>query len=260
MIKIAAFDVDHTLYTLEGINPTAVEAIHKLQDNKILFVVATGRCAYALDMISDAKLEYDYLVGASGAIVSDKQGNIIAINTLSKETVENLTKDAETNEFELVFKFKDASYIYNKYEQTMEYLKFMQNVYQFTFNGEDHTRHLKDLPLGAVIHGDAKLIEEIASKYEDLDFLPFAEGRYDIVQKGIGKDWGLKQLCNYLNLDATNIIAFGDNYNDITMLKYVGIGIAMGNGEHCVKAIADDICDSADNDGIAKALERYKLI
>ncbi|MEG2684853.1 MAG: HAD hydrolase family protein, partial [Erysipelotrichaceae bacterium] len=138
--------------------------------------------------------------------------------------------------------------------------KFMQNVYQFTFNGEDHTRHLKDLPLGAVIHGDAKLIEEIASKYEDLDFLPFAEGRYDIVQKGIGKDWGLKQLCNYLNLDATNIIAFGDNYNDITMLKYVGIGIAMGNGEHCVKAIADDICDSADNDGIAKALERYKLI
>ena len=53
--------------------------------------------------------------------------------------------------------------------------------------------------------------------------------------------------------------AFGDNYNDMTMIGYAGFGVAMGNAETDVKKIADYICESNDNDGIANTLDKFVL-
>ena len=55
------------------------------------------------------------------------------------------------------------------------------------------------------------------------------------------------------------LAAFGDNYNDMTMIGYAGFGVAMGNAETDVKKIADYICESNDNDGIANTLDKFVL-
>ena len=55
------------------------------------------------------------------------------------------------------------------------------------------------------------------------------------------------------------VMAFGDNYNDMTMIGYAGFGVAMGNAETDVKKIADYICESNDNDGIANTLDKFVL-
>ena len=55
------------------------------------------------------------------------------------------------------------------------------------------------------------------------------------------------------------LVAFGDNYNDMTMIGYAGFGVAMGNAEPDIKKIADYICESNDEDGIANTLEKYIL-
>ena len=64
---------------------------------------------------------------------------------------------------------------------------------------------------------------------------------------------------NVLGLEAQNVMAIGDNFNDKEMLKYAGIGVAMGNAPDGVKAIADYITSDVHHDGVAQAIQHFKL-
>lgn len=76
----------------------------------------------------------------------------------------------------------------------------------------------------------------------------------------INKGAALKSICRYLNVTPEDCIAFGDSMNDVEILQTAGLGIAMENAEPSVKEIADQICERCEEDGVAKALERLKLI
>ena len=71
------------------------------------------------------------------------------------------------------------------------------------------------------------------------------------------KSNSVKFVSERLGLDRTEIIAMGDNYNDIEMIKYAGMGVAMGNAPDDIKAIADYVTDTNNNDGVRKALEKF---
>lgn len=76
----------------------------------------------------------------------------------------------------------------------------------------------------------------------------------------INKGAALNSICRYLNVTPEDCIAFGDSMNDAEILQAAGLGIAMGNAETSVKEIADQICERCEEDGVAKALARMKLI
>ena len=61
-------------------------------------------------------------------------------------------------------------------------------------------------------------------------------------------------------MDRSEIMAFGDGENDIDMLQFAGVGVAMGNADEKVKAMADYVTDTVENDGIEKALRHFGLI
>jgi hydroxymethylpyrimidine pyrophosphatase-like HAD family hydrolase len=77
---------------------------------------------------------------------------------------------------------------------------------------------------------------------------------------GIRKASGMCLIADHLNCANEDIIAFGDGPNDIDMLEYAGIGIAMGNAGDVTKAAADMITDRIDEDGIYRALKKLELI
>ena len=81
----------------------------------------------------------------------------------------------------------------------------------------------------------------------------------EIMNAGSSKGNAVKFLCELLNIDKEEIIAFGDNYNDISMLEYVGMGVAMGNAEEDVKKIASYITESNTESGVAKAIDDLVL-
>lgn len=82
----------------------------------------------------------------------------------------------------------------------------------------------------------------------------------DIIPCNGGKDIGIQKILNYFNFNKEEAMAFGDGGNDISMLKYVGTGVAMGNAKDNVKAIADYITDSVQEDGIVSALKHFEII
>ena len=76
---------------------------------------------------------------------------------------------------------------------------------------------------------------------------------------GVTKGSMLPLLLDKLKIKREELAAFGDNYNDMTMIGYAGFGVAMGNAVTDVKKIADYICESNDNDGIANTLDKFVL-
>lgn len=81
----------------------------------------------------------------------------------------------------------------------------------------------------------------------------------ECVPLGIDKGHSLKRLAATLGIDREEIIACGDSYNDVGMIKFAGLGVAMANAPRDIQEIADVVTLSNDNDGVAQVVEKYVL-
>ena len=80
-----------------------------------------------------------------------------------------------------------------------------------------------------------------------------------IMDQEVSKWNSIQSLMKTWNIKDENIIAFGDDYNDLDMIKHAGIGVAMGNAEKVVKESANFVTDTNMNEGVAKYLKKYIL-
>lgn len=80
---------------------------------------------------------------------------------------------------------------------------------------------------------------------------------FEITQKGIHKAFGLKKVADHYQIPRERIIAFGDEDNDVEMIKYAGVGVAMKNAIPKLKNIANYVTDTNENDGVATFLSEY---
>lgn len=111
-----------------------------------------------------------------------------------------------------------------------------------------------------VVHRDPdkiKLLREALSEINDIEISWSSRRNIEITKKGVSKGNAVKQLAQYYNISKEEIIAIGDSENDITMLEYAGLGVAMGNALDRVKQKADCVTDTNDCDGVAKIIEKY---
>lgn len=105
---------------------------------------------------------------------------------------------------------------------------------------------------------DKEKVAQVASciGIENVDFLPFSDiPWFKLSKKGATKEKAIESLCAHLNVAPQTIAAFGDDFNDIGMLKIVGRGVAMKNAIPEVKAATAEVCDSNENDGVANWIQ-----
>lgn len=98
---------------------------------------------------------------------------------------------------------------------------------------------------------------EFGNRFTVIRSMPFM---LEIMPQGVDKGWGLAQLTQYLGLKPANVIAFGDEHNDLDMFDFAGVSVAMANGQNVVKNHADYVTASNDDDGVVKALKHFKII
>lgn len=103
----------------------------------------------------------------------------------------------------------------------------------------------------------ARLMQEIPERFPDLIVSSAVVNNVEINDKNAHKGNAIRQLAEHLGLEMSQVLAFGDGSNDITMLQEAGIGVCMENGLDSVKAVADYITDSCDDDGVAKAIYKF---
>ena len=109
-----------------------------------------------------------------------------------------------------------------------------------------------------------KIIEAFGPGYLPTNFSNMIEDlpivACEVTRADINKGAAILGLCSYLKASVSDTISFGDSMNDIMMIRTTGISVAMANAEQRVKDEADIICESCNDDGVAKELERLGLI
>lgn len=124
---------------------------------------------------------------------------------------------------------------------------------------------LTENPICLTLHVDKQkkemFINYVKQNYGDiLEVSPWG-GKDPIIEvaaKGVSKVTGIKKLVNYYGIKQNDVIAFGDEFNDESMIKYAGLGVAMKNGQPKIKEIADDVTQFDNNhNGLAEYLKEY---
>ena len=256
MIKAAFFDVDGTLMSHKprSIPASTRRALEKLREKGILCVVATGRHICQFEHLPVNELDFDGYLTLNGQICLDKDRKILYGCAMEGKGKDRLVKMFHDQEMPVLLVNEEGIYI-NYVDDRVRYVQdcISSPVAQVKqYQGEDlymvctYTAPEEEAQLGPA--------------WEDCVITRWNPYALDIIAKGGGKDIAIGRYLEAMGIAREQSIAFGDGHNDMNMLKYVGIGVAMGNAEEEVKAIADYVTSDVDEDGIEKALKHFGIL
>ena len=106
----------------------------------------------------------------------------------------------------------------------------------------------------------SKIEAVLQEKFPQLNIVRSSDILIEIMNKDVSKANGIEVLLHHLNMTPEQAIAFGDNYNDMDMLNFVGLGVAMNNAPKDVKQMANDVTDDNNHDGIYRFLRKIELV
>lgn len=250
MINVVFFDIDWTLLSHKQgrIPKSAVKTIKKLQTCGIKCVAATGRNCYELKSLPIKDVNFDATIALNGQIIFDKNGKTIKKRSI-KDT-KQLHKIFNEKQLPIMFVEDDLAYVNI---QTDYVIKSMQEI----STAVPPVMELRDNEiLQAVLFADEKEAPKHESKFPGFSFLRWHPYAVDIVLEGVDKVVGVQDYCRHTGITQDQTMAFGDGDNDVKMLEWCKIGVAMGNANDAVKKAAKFITKDIEDDGLAYAIEQ----
>jgi hypothetical protein len=247
--KYIFFDLDGTLidHKTNSVPPSTLHAISELKNEGHQLIIATGRPP-SLFFGIDQKLGIDSYIASNGSLVVYK-GETIFKNPIKTELVQKLINYCEKNNLDMGFE-SDTHFCLQSQNTDLP-SKFCE-LFHIPTPEVIKNHHLdKDIYQVVLFYDqpDYKKFEEIFPSLSFNFSNPFG---LDVNQAVGLKDVGLKVFNEVLHVPKSNMIAVGDGFNDISMLEYAGIGIAMGNARKEVKSHANFVADDIDKDGLYK--------
>lgn len=268
-IKVIAIDIDDTLVDEEKKLTDSVKiAIKKAKSAGIKVVLCTGRpLAGVLPLLEQLQLggqQEQYVVSFGGSLVQTTDGKIISSVPLGYEAYVDLEYLARKNGLHFHAISKDR--IYTADRDIGEYTIYESSLVSLnvSYRTPAEMRGVKIVKAMFVDQSevlDAALQDytEFAKLEDRVTFTRSTPFYYEANTKGVSKGSALKKLCEELNLTADNLMAIGDGGNDLSMIEYAGIGVAMGNAIPELKKSAQIITADNNHDGVARAIEKYAL-
>lgn len=265
--RLLAIDIDGTLIKSDQtITPRTRTALTHAQEQGVQVVITTGRPTYGAAPFADELRLADF-----GSHVISFNGSKI-YNWANKECLHSVLLDkdikpyvcecAKRNGFQVIAYIgqnvvaEDPSNEYVKFSSTRNKMpvRAVRNFLTDTDNeqpkflivGDPEPLHKLELEMAEHLKGRAEV-------YRSESFF------LEIVPHGVDKATGLSVLCRHLGILREDIIAFGDGFNDVSMIEYAGMGVAMGNAQQVVKDRADYITLSNEEDGVADVVERFVI-
>ncbi len=253
-MALVLLDLDGTILKDGEIQEGIVEVIKKLISNKHKVAIATGRSPVFLSNY-DKALGVDSMILTNGSIVK-ADGETIFEHSFPEHVIKKMMYLSDKMNFDLGLVYLDEYIAYKKDTENVD--KFSE-----TFKIIKPKLDKKFYPKRKILAMQIFSHDVVAFLREEMPELIFNFSNkygYDVNLKGDMKADGARALMNYFQINREEIYAFGDGINDISMIKFAGYGIAMGNACKELKEVADYITDNVDDHGVIKALKHYKLI
>ena len=265
--KIIALDIDGTLTnSKKEILPSTRYTLIEAQSRGKKIILASGRHPVGIkDIAADLMLDR-----YGGYIMAFNGGKIIDCST--GETI--VSKDFPREYMsDIVSVLKDSKLTLNTYDDKRVIASGAMNDYSYVERDilktemifvDDFVAQTPETINKILLAGEPHEIDKyqkiLADRYDGLlDVYKSAPYFLEMMPFGVTKGSMLPLLLNKLSLSREQLAAFGDHYNDMTMIGYAGLGVAMGNAEEDVKKIADYVCGTNDEDGIANTFKKFIL-
>ena len=265
--KLLAIDMDRTLLNSAGeLSEINRRALEKASCLGLIIVPATGRARSAItNEIVEA--EYvRYMISSNGAVIYDKaQNQCIYRKCISREGIDSIWDYLKDTSFMKEYFFEGRPYTEQRYYDDMLkygvteiFLKLYINARTPITDFETFLADKKDQIEGInFIFSDNDLrlsIWEQLNQNPNLEATTSLDFNLEIGACGMSKGTALEYLCEQLDIKSDEVIAFGDNDNDISMIRFAGVGVAVENATENVKAVADYMTLTNDQDGVANML------
>lgn len=265
--KILVLDLDGTLTNKKKeITEHTRETLIRAQEAGVKIVLASGRPTYGIMPLA-RQLELDkyegYILAYNGGQIIDcKTGELMYENVLDPAVYPYLYECAKSNGFQIL-SYKDEYIISeNADDQYVQHEAFLNRMPSKTV---EKFLDVINFPVAkCLIVGDPEPLaqlepvmkKELESKMNVFRSEPFF---LELVPKGIDKARCLAVLLEELGMTPDEMMACGDGFNDLSMIEYAGLGIAMANAQEVVRQAANYITLSNEEDGVAHAVEKFML-
>lgn len=269
MVKLAVFDLDGTLLDdHHEISDDNLRAVKALEASGCKIMIATGRPDMLLKEYVK-KLEMDVpVISCNGAVVRNPFSKETLLNkTISKKQVKEIIEICIQDDH-IYMAYSDDAIITTDNYRTQYFLernKRLEDDCKAKFIIEDNASYIAEtyeVNKILIIEKDGFKYQKMNEKFEsfsNLSKVQSASGFYDIMPENTSKKNAIDHIIDHYNIDISEVVAFGDNYNDLEMLKHVGMAITTDNGVMPVKEIADFISVDHSESGVAFAIDTFVM-
>lgn len=267
---LAAIDIDGTLSNSnKELSGFTVSTIIKAQKLGLRVVIASGRPTRGLAYYADLLQIYDYggyvMAYNGGQVTEWATGNILYTKAVTEEGIRKAVELARKTKTTIIA-YSDKEILTETPDD--EYIPRLSRNNRMPIVGVDDflqtALSMNPAPVKLLLSCPTENIDERVTIFKkelknQMDVFRSADTFIELVPKGIDKGYALSVLAKHLNIHPDQIVAFGDESNDISMLRFVGLGVAVINATEPAKAAADLITKSNNEDGVAHVLDTMIL-
>ena len=267
--KMVCLDIDGTLLNSENEITCENKRVIKLlsKDYNIPIVLVSARMPKGILFLQKELEIEEPIICYSGALVLDKYQNILLNNYIAASEIYKIYEMAIKHNIHISLYKDDAWYVESIDPwalQESEITGIIPEIISFPFIIEEWRKENsgsnKILCMGEPTEINllkSRMKEEIGNR---LNIYPSKPTYLEIMPKSASKTVAIDYLRSKFGIERDSIIAMGDNYNDIDMLEFAGLGIAMGNAPAKVKVSANSVTMTNDESGVAVALEKAIIV
>lgn len=262
--KMIVLDLDDTLLKNDGtISGKTKKTLKKVQEDGIKVVLASGSPTFAIEPAANA-LELEkyggYIISYNGArIIECRDKKELYAANITREEVQKLYQMSQEKDAYIQTYIGDniiASQP-NKFTDIEKQITGMEIIVP-----NDFSSYVQQEVVKVIVLQEPEKLKELEKKWKPLIqnklYMTISKPFFlEFMNLEVDKGKSILRLGKMLGIDAEEIIAIGDSYNDITMIQAAGLGVAMGNAVEAVKEIANYVTEDNEHDGVATVVEKF---
>lgn len=258
MVKAIFFDIDGTLVSFKThrMSENLKEKLRKLQAKGVKLFISSGRARLVMNNLDG--FPFDGYVEMNGAKTTLGE-EVIDSHPLSKEISFQVAEIAERENVSC-WVFADTVAGINFSSPNAVEVADMINLHPAHFLNLSQVAREHTVYEYTIFFDDEQARRLLYPVLKNVSYTRWHPYFLDIVPEGLSKSYGAARILERIGVTREECMAFGDGGNDIPIIEYAGIGVAMGNATDDVKAAADYVTDTVDEDGVVTALQRFGVL
>jgi Cof subfamily protein (haloacid dehalogenase superfamily) len=270
--KLIAMDMDGTLLNdKKEVSERSKQALRSAAELGVKLIVCTGRIFTSAKYYANMIGTKAPIVASNGAYIREKDRNeIVYEQALSDDVIYRLVDMIKSYDLYPQLFTIDTIYTEKLIYFSKNYSRWNESLpeaYRIKIEVIENVKSIVEENSGkilkSVVMSDdsckiAELKREIKEKL-DVTAISSMNNNIEVMAPDISKGNAVKILADYYGISSEQVICIGDNENDLSMIEYAGLGVAMGNATEELKLAADYITDTNENDGVAKVIEKFIL-